>query len=288
MASETIFKSLESSIEELLTERGHSFEYVNGKLNSHFEQLREEQSILHFETAEKTLGPGHLVSFDLEAQTISIQLLGDPQILEFSFATINDFAPAKYYDSPETMGETLIGAFWEARITRKYLERIVANSYARLAPEEIDSFERIVEIEENEVAPLTPLDLLEADVKQYLCDIIGYPFPQKDWGGETCDLFCNVRFRRKSIPAAFVLKGKSYADHPLRIADLGKNGDQLVRLFALPAKLFVVQSNGPIDGAVYNQIQAQVAEKLMMNQPVYYLVLDGVQTARLFRAYGKI
>ena len=165
----------------------------------------------------------------------------------------------------------------------------MANSYARLSPEEIDSFERISEVNEAEVADLFPLvQLSEDEVKKHICDIIGHPFPQKDWGGEVCDIFCNVRFRRRTVPSAFILKGKSYATRPLRISDLGKNGDQLVRMFSLPAELFVVQSNGPIDGAVYNQIQAQVAEKLMTNQPVYYLVMDGVQTARLLRSYGKI
>ena len=57
-------------------------------------------------------------------------------------------------------------------------------------------------------------------------------------------------------------------------------------MFSLQAEVFIVQSNGPVDGTVYNHIQAQVAEKLMTAQPVYYLVLDGVQTARLLRAYG--
>jgi hypothetical protein len=135
---------------------------------------------------------------------------------------------------------------------------------------------------------LVPLTLSEAKVKESICEIIGYPFPQRDWGGEVCDIFCNMQFRRRSVPAAFVLKGKSYAHRPLRITDLGKNGDQLVRLFTLQAEIFILQSNGPIDGAVYSQVQAQVAEKLMANQPVYYLMIDGVQTARLLRAYNKI
>ena len=157
-----------------------------------------------------------------------------------------------------------------------------------MAPEEIDSFSRIEDVSQTDAAGLMPLEMSEADTKKCICEIIGYPFPQKDWGGEACDLYCDLLFRRRSVPSAFVLKGKSYAHRPLRIADLGKNGDQLIRLFAQPAKIFIVQSNGAIDGAVHNQIRAQVAEKLMTNQPIYYLVLDGIQTARLLRAYGKL
>jgi hypothetical protein len=155
---------------------------------------------------------------------------------------------------------------------------------ARLSPEEIDSFERIVDISETEVAELAPLQISEAKIKKYFCDIMGNAFPQQDWGGEVCDIFCNIRFRRRAVPAAFILKGKAYADRPLRIADLGKNGDQLVRLFSLPAEVYIIQSNGAVDGTVHSHIQAQVAAKLITNQYIYYLVLDGIQTTQLLRA----
>jgi hypothetical protein len=281
------FKSFSAVIREIQAQRSLPSELVRQQCETIWGKYRDSQEILHFETAERILGPGRLVSFDFDAALVRVQLLGESEISELPFEKINDFGAAKY-NAPETMGETLLGAFWEAKVTRKYLERIVANSYARLAPEEVDSFQEIARVTEDEIAGLCPLDLEEAEIKRHLCDIIGNPFAQKDWGGEVCDIFCNVRFRRKSVPAAFVLKGKSYARRPLRISDLGKNGDQLVRMFSLPAELFVVQSNGPIDGAVYSQIRAQVAEKLMTNQPVYYLVMDGVQTARLLRAFGKL
>lgn len=287
MNSNKSFVSLKSVLKRLRNEKNLSIEEINSLIASTFDSYRDNQTVLHFESDKEALGPGRLVAYDIQKQLVSIQLRGDNRILKFSFGSINDFGIAEY-DSPKTMGETLIGAFWEAKTTRRYLERIVANSYARLSPEEVDCFERISEVKEADVADIVPLQLSEDEVKKHICDIIGNPFAQKDWGGEVCDIFCNLLFRRKTVPAAFILKGKSYAHHPLRISDLGKNGDQLVRMFSLQAELFVIQSNGPIDGAVYNQIQAQVAEKLMTNQPVYYLILDGVQTARLLRAYGKI
>ena len=79
--------------------------------------------------------------------------------------------------------------------------------------------------------------MAESEIKSHLCKLVGNPFAQKDWGGEACDIFCNLTFRRRSVPAAFVLKGKAYAHRPLRIADLGKNGDQLVRMFSLQASV---------------------------------------------------
>ena len=281
------FVSLEDDANQLFREEGVPPEQAKKVFSTYLSALRDNQTVIHFTTQNKVLGPGRLIGYDLDAKTVIIQLLGDNQLLEFPFASINNFGPA-VYNNPRTVGQTLLGAFWEARTTRKYLERMVANSYARLSPEEIDSFEKISGVSETDVVDLVPLELAEAEVKEHICSIVGEPFVQKDWGGEICDIFCNLRFRRRSVPAAFLLKGKSYAHRPLRIADLGKNGDQLVRMFFLQAQIFVIQSNGPIDGTIYNQIQAQVAEKLMSNQPVYYLVMDGVQTARLLRAYGKI
>jgi len=281
------FKSFKSVLDDIQAQRSLTRDVVRQQCEEVWEKFRDNQEILHFETSDRILGPGRLVSIDFDAAKLGIQLLGESDVLELSFDNVNDFGIAKY-NNPETMGETLVGAFWEAKVTRRYLERIVANSYARLSPEEIDSFQDIARVAESEVAELCPLDLPEAEIKGHFCDIIGNPFAQKDWGGETCDIFCNVRFRRRAVPAAFILKGKSYANRPLRISDLGKNGDQLVRMFSLPAEVYVVQSNGPIDGAVHSQLRAQVAEKLMTNQPVYYLVMDGVQTARLLRAFHKI
>lgn len=277
------FVSLEDELEKAQVEDGMDHAIIL----AFFTALRDGQTVIHFTTRNEQLGPGRLVSFDLNSRVIEIQLLGEMQTRDYRFAELNNFGPASY-NSPQNVGQTLLGAFWEARTTRKYLERIVANSYARLSPEEIDSFEQIVSVSEGDIVDIVPLDLEEAEIKKRICSIVGDPFAQKDWGGETCDIFCNIRFRRRSVPAAFVLKGKAYARRPLRIADLGKNGDQLVRMFSLRAEVFIIQSNGPIDGTVYSQIQAQVAEKLMTNQPVYYLVMDGVQTARLLRAYDKI
>jgi hypothetical protein len=66
------FKSLKSSMEQMQAEQNQPLECVGRKLALHLERLREEQAILHFETAEKTLGPGHLVSFDLGRNVSSI------------------------------------------------------------------------------------------------------------------------------------------------------------------------------------------------------------------------
>lgn len=287
MSTQRSFKSIEATLFEFQLERGLNEQAVAELFADNLNKMRDQQEIFHFESDKGTLGPGRLIGLDIKERIVHIQLLGESEVRKYSFSQISDFGHAKY-NNPTNMGELLMGAYWEAKSTRRYLERIVANSYACLAPEEIDSFARIEEISPSDVSDLIPLELPESEIKSHLCKILGNPFIPKDWGGEASDIFCTIKFRRKTVPAAFVLKGKAYAHKPLRIADLGKNGDQLVRMFSLQAKIFVVQSNGPVDGTVYNHIQCQVAEKLMTAQPVYYLVLDGVQTARLLRAYNML
>src|SRR5438309_11588187 len=71
----------------------------------------------------------------------------------------------------------------EKELERRRYERLLASrepfiTYARLSPEEIDSFERISNVPETEVVELVPLQISENEIKRHFCDIIGNPFPQ--------------------------------------------------------------------------------------------------------------
>lgn len=75
----------------------------------------------------------------------------------------------------------------------------------------------------------------EADIKAAFAALIGEPVVPKDWGGESSDLFsARVEVNGDRVSAAFLLKGPSRF-HPMTPADLGKNGDQIGRLFDEPA-----------------------------------------------------
>ena len=108
-------------------------------LQDTYSGYRDGQTVLHFVTANGELGPGQLVRWDIRAETVTIQLRGETSVYMFTFTEINDFGIATY-ESPITLGKTLLGTFWDARVARKYLERVAANAYARLAPEEVDFF----------------------------------------------------------------------------------------------------------------------------------------------------
>lgn len=73
----------------------------------------------------------------------------------------------------------------------------------------------------------------------------------------------------------------------MTIADCGKNGDQIVRLFESPAELFVVQFVGAISEAVIKDVETKVEHGRFQGKRAWFLILDGQDTARLLGATGK-
>ena len=67
---------------------------------------------------------------------------------------------------------------------------------------------------------------------------------------------------------------------------MGKNGDQIQRLFEAPAEAFVVQYCRQIDLTVLAQMrQLAIAKSLMTGTRVLYGVIDGTDSRRIVRAY---
>lgn len=126
----------------------------------------------------------------------------------------------------------------------------------------------------------------EHTVKELLCRLLGEPHIPSDWGGEECDVFtANLAVNGRSVTAAFLLKGPSRF-HPMKPTDLGRNGDQLYRLFNIPADVFVVQHCHNIGPAVRKQALAFTLQR-SFTAPCHVLFVDGITTARLLRAHGK-
>lgn len=150
----------------------------------------------------------------------------------------------------------------------------------------IDTFSRAETIQERltktSLAPLK--NVSEADIKQAFAEIINEPMVPKDWGGEASDLFSSrVRLNSQRISTAFLLKGPAKF-HPMTPADLGKNGDQIGRLFSEPADLLVLQHCHEVTTSVRRQMRAYAEQ---MGNPRQYCVIDGYDTLRILKAYGK-
>jgi hypothetical protein len=162
----------------------------------------------------------------------------------------------------------------------------------RLFVEDIDSFRNVRDVNTAEVAhALTNgyLDLSEDQIQLALEQILNVPFHKKDWGGEYNDLYtANVIVNGSRTATAFLLKGRGLRQVELQIANCGHNGDQLVRLFQSPARLFVVQFVGRIAEMVITDVVGKVKESRANGKDAHFLIMDGQDTARVLLAYNKL
>lgn len=155
--------------------------------------------------------------------------------------------------------------------------------YGEIWPASVDTFSKV------RLQPiprsLTPLSKLsEASVKAALAEIIGEPDIPKDWGGEESDLFTTrLHVNGAQTSAAFLLKGPANFK-PMTFAALGKNGDQIERLYKSPADLLVLQHCHTITSPVRSLMRAFATQ---LNNPRACLILDGYETLRLLKAYSK-
>jgi hypothetical protein len=128
-------------------------------------------------------------------------------------------------------------------------------------------------------------DIPEQKVKELICSLLGEHDVPKDWGGEESDLFSDrllVAGERKT--GAFLLKGPAKF-HPMTPRDLGKNGDQIYRLFNIPAQVYVIQHCHNIGAAVRKTVEAYALHR-SFSAPCRYVIMDGISTAQLLRANG--
>jgi hypothetical protein len=162
----------------------------------------------------------------------------------------------------------------------------------RLFVEDVDSFRKVRDVNPAMVAGFLKngfLHYTEDQVQLALEQILAVSFHRKDWGGEVNDLYtANVVVNANRRATAFLLKGRGIGKKEMTIADCGKNGDQIVRLFTTPADLFVVQYVGPIAEMLVRDVQGKVAELRSQGKAAHFLIIDGQDTARLLYAYGKL
>jgi hypothetical protein len=109
----------------------------------------------------------------------------------------------------------------------------------------------------------------------------------QDWGGEKNDLFttkARIAGQRRTIAFAFKGPGTKGILTPRK---LGKQGNQIQRLFLSPAEVFVVQYWGQIDQDVLEQMKAfATMNSIREGKPIWYGLIDGDDSNRLMKAYA--
>jgi hypothetical protein len=69
---------------------------------------------------------------------------------------------------------------------------------------------------------------------------------------------------------------------------MGKDGDQIQRLFRAPADVFLVQYWGQIDETILEQMRLMAtAKSLFEKRTIFYGIIDGQDTQRIILAYPE-
>lgn len=160
-------------------------------------------------------------------------------------------------------------------------------NYGEIHPSAIDQFSLIHELREKEDAPpnLEIMKSISEDcVKNAIAEIINESYIPKDWGGEKSDLFStNISVSGKRMSAAFLLKGPAKFS-PMKMTHLGKNGDQIDRLFSEPADILFLQHCHSVTTAVRSTMRAFASR---VHDLRYFCIIDGYDTLRILKAYSK-
>jgi hypothetical protein len=151
--------------------------------------------------------------------------------------------------------------------------------------DDIESFHRVtnVGVEPGDYTPIP-----EARFKRGIAKILGEGGRFRDWGGERNDLYTNrVRIAGRRHAAAFAFKGPG-TKGILTPRGMGKNADQIQRLFKTAASVFVVQYWGQMAESVVEQMEEFAkAKSAVEGSVVFFGVIDGDDSNRLIKAYGK-
>lgn len=126
----------------------------------------------------------------------------------------------------------------------------------------------------------------EQKVKEAFAEILGEPVVPKDYGGEQFDLWTTNRLSVEGqlLRAAIAFKGPAKF-HPMVIADLGKNGDQIDRLAQTAADILVVQHCHSIRAPVVNMLRVYASDP---RNPRRYMTIDGFETIKILRHFGYL
>jgi len=155
-----------------------------------------------------------------------------------------------------------------------------------LSVEDIDSFSLVKHVPRpSSVEDLEPLrHISEQQVIQAFADILGEATVAKHWGGEQSDLFsARVRINGNLTTTAFLFKGPARFGR-MTERSLGKNQDQIDRLFQEPADLLVLQHCHKVAPAVRSTMRAYAECRTRLRS---FCIIDGFQTLRILHAYHK-
>ncbi|MDP1750536.1 MAG: hypothetical protein Q8L22_13840, partial [Reyranella sp.] len=148
--------------------------------------------------------------------------------------------------------------------------------------DDLDQFKAVKKVKS---APF--IRMSERKFKDGIQKLLGERGKFPDWGGEPNDLFTKALFRGKRVSIAFAFKGPGMQG-VLTPGKLGKNGDQIQRLFRSPADIFIVQYYGQIAESVLDQMKAWATlNSVREGKKIWYGIINGDDSNRIMAAYPK-
>jgi hypothetical protein len=170
-----------------------------------------------------------------------------------------------------------------ARASRTIVLKTRGAIAVQVTIDDIDTFSKVRNVSNDGPLPQT---VSEAAFKKGLQAILGEPGRFTDWGGERNDLLSTrLRLMGKRRNVAFAFKGPG-TKGALTPGKMGKNGDQIQRLFQSTADVFLLQYWREIGESVLDQMRPlAMAKSLMDGKQVWYGIIDGVDSNRIYVSY---
>lgn len=156
----------------------------------------------------------------------------------------------------------------------------------QIFPKDIKEFSKIVDVSEPSADEWMNVmkSLPEKNVKKFFCEILG-DVPKEDWPGEQDDHFSSVHLGDEQVPTGFIFKGPGKGFKEMTPDMLGNRADQIYRLAGTPSRLLVVQHCHQIGEAVHETLKRFAVTP---HDPRRYCLINGKDTYKIFKAYGKI
>jgi hypothetical protein len=223
--------------------------------------------------------PGKRLEFDyhpehLTSNSAYAHLKGSPNL--FLLGLIDDVKDSVISAKPFVIASVMMNIFDKDH-------PVLWGNRFEVTIDEIDSFREVRYQKHPKESDLVLLKgVTEEATKRAFAEIIGEPQIPEDWGGERSDLVSDrLMLDGKRVATAFAFKGPAKFS-PMKASHLGKNGDQIVRLYSESAELLILQHCHEITSPVRQTMQA-FAKNLC--NPRRWCVIDGYDTIRLLRAY---
>lgn len=174
-------------------------------------------------------------------------------------------------------------------VPSRVVELRISSTRAQVKQVTLDDIESFRRVRGKKATDQLGDEYSEAEFKQGMKNIVGEVGQFKDWGGEVSDLYTTkMMMGHRRIPVAIALKGPGTTGK-LTPGKMGKNGDQIQRLFEAPAELFLVQYCRQIDQSVTAQMERlAVTKSVLTGKVVCYGVIDGQDSRRLVMAYPNV